>query len=472
MKKMIAVSVFFFCMAWSGAFSDPIASLSFENRGPAIGHPDLPSPEKITLSNCILMALSNNRTVLQSKASSAVAKAKRDQLWKAQLPNAALQVSKVKYKEALNPFLSSEQDVSRLVVTQTIQPFGRYDSQKKAAIFSIQSSDEAERKTEIEISFQAVKTFYDLLLARHLEEVASESVSQLQRHRDLTETLVNAGANPKFDLLRAEVQLSTAKPILIKATHARSTGLADLLNLLGLDPSAQPEMVGTFPEDIINIPVPDEKKALEIALKNRPDVSSAKAAVEAAKNQLTAVKQSLQPALQFSGYAERSRGARLPVDDHLSNIEVQASLNYPFMDSGLTDAQAREARANLQISTLAYQNTVSTLLADIRKAISGVEEARETLHSQEKNVEQALEALAIAEKAYEAGTMTILDYLDAQLALTQAKTLRFQGLHDHAVAIAALERSLGKMPGTLIDKQKGSSTEIVVGGNQKSNSNN
>ena len=60
-----------------------------------------------------------------------------------------------------------------------------------------------------------------------------------------------------------------------------------------------------------------------------------------------------------------------------------------------------------------------------------------------KNVEQAQEALTIAQTAYETGAKTSLDVLDAQLALTQARTVYSQALHDRAIAVAQYQKALG-----------------------------
>jgi outer membrane protein TolC len=70
-------------------------------------------------------------------------------------------------------------------------------------------------------------------------------------------------------------------------------------------------------------------------------------------------------------------------------------------------------------------------------------EAGEVLDSQEKALEQAAEALRLAQARSEAGTGTQLDVLSAQTALTEARSTRVRALHDLAVAKARLERAMG-----------------------------
>jgi outer membrane protein TolC len=71
-------------------------------------------------------------------------------------------------------------------------------------------------------------------------------------------------------------------------------------------------------------------------------------------------------------------------------------------------------------------------------------QARETLLSQEKNVEQAREAVRIAELNYTEGLATNLDVVTAQVGLRQASTNYSQALYDCVISDAQLEKALGR----------------------------
>jgi outer membrane protein len=80
---------------------------------------------------------------------------------------------------------------------------------------------------------------------------------------------------------------------------------------------------------------------------------------------------------------------------------------------------------------------------EVQESILAIRQARESLLSQEKNVEQAREAVRIAELNYAEGLATTLDVSSVQAALSQAKTNQIQALYDYAVALAQLEKSVG-----------------------------
>ncbi len=424
----------------------PPASMTFPMESTGPGHGVFVAiPPELTLEDCLKLAAENNRTVLASRARTSAGRAKANQVFRTQLPNASISAQDTKYREPTSPALSDRQDAQRFSLNETFQPFGRYRSQSRAANASIDAAVADERRTLVDVSFQVSKAFYDMVLADDLIRVASDSVDQRLKHRDHTRRLVDAGTAPRFDLLRAEVQLSAARPALIKAVHSRSTALADLLHLLGLDPSAQPAVVGSFPVEFPPLPL-DEDRAIQLACEQRPDLAAAMASEEAARHQVSVARQALQPSVQLNGTYERTRGARAPIGSYRDNWLTTVGLIYPVFDSGLSRAQRDEAKAAYDQAQLNTENLLSTLRVDIRKAIAGVKEAEEVFASQEKNVEQAQEALGIAQVAYDTGAKTALDVLDSEVALTQARTLRAQALHQRAVAMAQLTRAIGLLP--------------------------
>jgi outer membrane protein TolC len=92
---------------------------------------------------------------------------------------------------------------------------------------------------------------------------------------------------------------------------------------------------------------------------------------------------------------------------------------------------------------LSKKGLVDMVRFEIRQATLKLNEAKESLLSQEKNVEQAQESLRIAELNYAEGMITVLDVSQAQVALSQAKTNYSQALFDYVISLAQLEKARG-----------------------------
>ena len=74
-----------------------------------------------------------------------------------------------------------------------------------------------------------------------------------------------------------------------------------------------------------------------------------------------------------------------------------------------------------------------------------IEEAWEKIISQRRTIEQAERGLRIGEVRYENGIATQLEVLDAQLALTQARTNHLRALYEYSIARVNLRRATGSM---------------------------
>jgi outer membrane protein len=140
------------------------------------------------------------------------------------------------------------------------------------------------------------------------------------------------------------------------------------------------------------------------------------------------------------------------------------SLTQPLYTSGRLGLACQQARFNYQKAKESLQHTqnevvfqvregfYSAVLAEekdniklqVKEAFWDIQGAKESLSAQEKNIEQAKEALSIAEARYKRGTITQLELLDAQVVLTQARLGYTEALYDYNSAKAALIKAVGE----------------------------
>ena len=79
----------------------------------------------------------------------------------------------------------------------------------------------------------------------------------------------------------------------------------------------------------------------------------------------------------------------------------------------------------------------------MQQAYSNLQQNRELIQSQEKNVEQADEALRLAKARLDAGAGTQLDVLNAQVQLLTAQSTRLQALFGYNSSLAEFDRVTG-----------------------------
>jgi outer membrane protein TolC len=115
----------------------------------------------------------------------------------------------------------------------------------------------------------------------------------------------------------------------------------------------------------------------------------------------------------------------------------------PIWDSGSIAGQVVQQRALLSESKITYDDDVRQVELEIQQAYSNLEQNRELIVSQEKNVEEAEEALRLAKARLDAGAGVQLDVLNAQVQLLTAQSTRLQALFGYNSSLAEFDRATG-----------------------------
>ena len=92
---------------------------------------------------------------------------------------------------------------------------------------------------------------------------------------------------------------------------------------------------------------------------------------------------------------------------------------------------------------LTLQEKSDNIDLEVRQAYLDMREAEKRFTSTQTAVAQAEEDLFIAQEKYKVGAGTILDVIDAQLALSTARLNHISAQYDYARYKAALENSMG-----------------------------
>jgi outer membrane protein TolC len=103
--------------------------------------------------------------------------------------------------------------------------------------------------------------------------------------------------------------------------------------------------------------------------------------------------------------------------------------------------RVKQARALLSEAKITYDDSVRQVELEIQQAYSNLQQDRELYYSQEKNVEQADEALRLASARLGVGAGVQLDVLNAQVQLTQARSTRLSALFSYNSDLAEFDRA-------------------------------
>lgn len=298
-------------------------------------------------------------------------------------------------------------------------------------------------------SFLEVRiAYYRTLLALEQIGVQEASVTLLERELQDNQRRFDAGSVPRFNVLRAEVELANAKPRLIRARNLWRNSKTYLASLLGYRvPNDITEDVPLELSDRLETPPFEIElgKALALAQEQRTELKALRASELLRREGIVNARAGTRPSLQaFAGYGVRRAQFGGDIGNELHGWSAGVQANWNLFDGHFTRGRVVEASALHEQAEIDSDNASRQISVEVRTAYSNFIEAREVLESQKKVVEQATEALRLATARSEAGSGTQLDVLSAQTALTEARTTQILASHDYLLALARLQRAVGQ----------------------------
>lgn len=318
---------------------------------------------------------------------------------------------------------------------------GQLISGYKQADYNLKSSRQELRQSKQSTVFNTKRAFYGILLAEDFVRVSQEAVKDAEDFYSNVKIQYEVGVASQFDLLRSEVRLANLKPQLIKAKNSLEIAKLNLKTILGIDLSKDIEIKGKMDYKPVEI---DLNECINKALANRPELKQLNFQEGIAKQGLKMARASGLPSVAVSGQYNYWADKFNFKDDNWQNYySLNLVLNIPIFNGLSSSAKMAKSRAMIKELELTQEGLVEMLKFEVMQAVLKINEAEQSLLSQEKNVEQAEESLRIAELNYNEGLVTILDVQQAQTALAQAKTNYSQALYDYVVARAELDKAIG-----------------------------
>ncbi len=291
--------------------------------------------------------------------------------------------------------------------------------------------------------------FYSTLLARDQIEVEEQNIELLKEALEDARNRLEAGSVSDFEVLRAEVLLANAKPALIRRRSAFRVAIDQLRQSIGYDnyrrDSANLEKIPEFLGELEYRPISfDLARSLDLALENRSELERLRLIEEARDAGLEIARSDYRPSVDLIGsYAKRKSNFSDSFDDGPEGWTVGVVASWDIFDGAARKGRVRQARSQLEQSRIERESLRLAIEVEVRQAMSEYQEAEELVLAAGKAVEQAEEALRLADSRYEAGAINQLDVLEARVSLTESRTNRLEANYRHLIAVANLRRAMG-----------------------------
>lgn len=305
----------------------------------------------------------------------------------------------------------------------------------------------AQAKAKAEIATRGLvvtvtQAYYGLVVAQRKYATAQRADAEAQRFLDISVKLEGGGEVAHADVIKARIQAQQVQRDLQEAQLAMERSRLDLAVLLFSDFNQDYTVVDDLqtPE-----PLPTFEEVEAAGKKNNPDLQAALAGYEVSNHEVTAAWGGLLPSLSIDYfYGLDSNKFAVHVDGARNlGYSAIATLQIPIFSWGSDRAKLKQAELRRDQAHVELTFAQKQLLSHLRAFYLEGKTARSEMESLASSAEMAADSLRLTTMRYQAGESTVLEVVDAQNTLTQARNAYDDGQARYRVAVANIQTLTG-----------------------------
>ncbi len=296
-----------------------------------------------------------------------------------------------------------------------------------------------------------IVAWYDIRAAEEMITTAQSSRAAVAAQLSQTRKVHAAGGEAKrSDVLSLEARVAEAEEAVIRAGNAQRLAVAALANLLGENPDTVLDLqLG----EACPCPIPATyEQAVATGLAGRPELILARQEVEGAAIARDRARAEWLPRVDLEARTWWD-------DDHLDfgeddgNWMLGLRLGWDVYAGGARIHRGAAARAELRAAVAADRRQNLGVRLEIKRAYLRLEEAQAHRDVAAKGLAAAEESLSMVRTQYQAGSVRITRYLEAETTETRARMRLVRARYDLKQAEADVARATGRFAHAELDPE-------------------
>ena len=413
--------------------------------------------ERLTLQDCIDLAIKNNPDIRIAEKQYKIARESVTESYNNLLPSigagysgtSSSQGPRIVYLEGVaidsTDKSTSVQHGIGVSVNQNIYDGGQSWNSIKKARNDLRGSQINQEFTRQYVVNDVTTKFYAVLKSQELLKVYEKSLENSREQLKKTEEMYKIGQVAKKDLFKAQVSEGNDRLNIIAQKSAYRNALADLNQSMGRNPSEPFEVIE---KEYINPEIVSVNGAIEKALENNKELANLEIDRLSAEMQYKIARGSWMPTL--SGSYNYSRGGK-DFDLVYSNFDqawstsLNLSLNWSIFNGFQRKTNIQRNLINYRMFDDQIAKKKIEIRNQIQMLIENLNTYMEMIDIQELNIASAREDLRLAQEMYRLNSATLLEVLDAQVALTTAQQQMISTKYDAKITESRLEFLMGTL---------------------------
>jgi outer membrane protein len=417
------------------------AAITTAVAGPASAQ----TPQPLTLAQAEQTALANHPQIQAARSSALAAREIVREARAAYFPTGFGSVTGAGAENgsriaagALNNPIIYDRFATGVAFGQLLTDFGRTHALVDSSSLSAQALDESVSGQRALVLLDVDHAYYGALRAQAVERVAQATVDARQLVVNQVSALAASNLRSGLDVSFARVNLSTAQLLLVQAQNDSQRAFASLAAALG---GRSALTYALAEEPVPPAPPADSAPLVADAFRQRPDVIAARFGAEAAARFADAEGDLQRPSLTAVGAAGLTPYHQTGISDQYAAAAV--NVNVPIMNGGLFAARHAEATLRARAQRERVRDLENQVARDVQIAWLNARTAFQRLDLTSQLLDQARQALDLAQARYNLGLGSIVELNQAQLSQMQAELDAASARYDYQVQAASLTYATG-----------------------------
>ena len=332
---------------------------------------------------------------------------------------------------------------ARLALFQTFPWFGVLDLREDVAAQDANAAKAQYEAFKLKIFYDVKNVFYEYAYLAQALRITKEDIELLRYFESVARARYSAGATPYADVVKTQVQLGRLEDRIKTLQDLRRPLMAKLAASTNLPPDTEFPWPPAVP--VMLLCVTDEELFKDLP-EYSPQIRRFEHLEAREKAGIELAKKEYYPDVTFGIEDIITGSALMPntPDSGKDAIIASVTVNIPFWWEK-RKAAVREGHAKLASATKGAEALKRSLLSDMELALYKYRDAQRKIDLYRNAlIPKAEEALGVTLEAFQAGTRSSLDLIDAEKTLLEFELSYLRALADQAQRVAELEWLLGK----------------------------
>lgn len=291
-----------------------------------------------------------------------------------------------------------------------------------------------------DLSLNIMSLFLQILFNKEILKIREKQIHFIEMQLEQTRNLVNAGKVPHSQILDIEAQISDDNVSLLEAKNSLALALLDLAQTMELENPMDFEIYMPELPDIENEFIESPITVFNYAVNTKPSVKSNEFRVMSAGKSIKIAKANYSPSLALNlsysnnyFYSYNSEN-NISFKDQIKNNAgkyIGLVLNIPLFNRFSVRNQVKNAKINFNNEQLILEDTKKQLYKEIQTAYVNATYAKEKYLASDKAISAVSESFEHAQKRYEVGKSTVLEFNEARNKLITSQSEKIRAKYDY-----------------------------------------